>query len=42
MNKALFEKYRVLSGTELVARHEILLENYCKTINIEALTMLEW
>lgn len=41
MNKALFEKYRVLSGTELVARHEILLENYCKTINIEALTMLE-
>lgn len=40
-NKALFEKYRVLSGTELVARHEILLENYCKTINIEALTMLE-
>ena len=41
MNKALFEKYRILSGTELVARHEILLENYCKTINIEALTMLE-
>ena len=41
MNKDLFEKYRVLSGTELVARHEILLENYCKTINIEVLTMLE-
>ncbi len=40
-NKALFEKYRVLSATELSARHEILLENYCKTINIEALTMLE-
>lgn len=40
-NKALFEKYRVLSGTELAARHEIMLENYCKTINIEALTMLE-
>ncbi len=40
-NKTLFEKYRVLSGTELVSRHEIMLENYCKTINIEALTMLE-
>ena len=40
-NTALFEKYRVLSETELAARHEILLENYCKTINIEALTMLE-
>ncbi|MDD4688783.1 MAG: glutamine synthetase type III, partial [Eubacteriales bacterium] len=40
-NINLFECHRVYSKTELVARHEVQLENYCKTINIEALTMLD-
>jgi len=34
----LFTKYKVYSKRELVSRQEIMLENYCKTINIEALT----
>ncbi len=37
----LFEKYGVFTRTELNSRYEILLENYCKIINIEAKTMLE-
>ena len=37
----LFETHQVLSKSELHARHEILLERYCKEINIEALTMLQ-
>ena len=40
-NVDLFVKHGVLSETEIHSRHEILLENYCKTIHIEALTMLE-
>ncbi len=40
-NIALFEKYGVLTRTELWSRYEIMLENYCKTVNIEALTMLD-
>jgi glutamine synthetase len=40
-NIAIFEKHQVLSSIELHSRVEILLENYIKTINIEALTMLE-
>ncbi|MDD4688773.1 MAG: glutamine synthetase III [Eubacteriales bacterium] len=40
-NLKLFESHRVYSRTELVARHEVQLENYCKIINIEALTMLD-
>jgi len=36
----LFEKFGVLTKQELHARHEILLERYCKEINIEALTSL--
>ncbi len=40
-NVALFEKHKVLTYTELNARHEVRLENYCKVINIEALTMLD-
>lgn len=36
----LFEKHGVLNGMELHSRYEILLEQYCKTINIEAQTML--
>ena len=37
-NIALFEKFGVYSEIELHARQEILLENYSKVINIEALT----
>lgn len=40
-NIALFEKYHVLSETECRSRYEICLENYVKTIHIEADTMLE-
>jgi glutamine synthetase len=37
-NTALFEKYGVLTGRELESRHEISLEQYFKTINIEGET----
>ena len=40
-NVELFTKHKVFSETELHSRFEILLENYCKIINIEALTMLD-
>jgi len=36
-----YEKHSVLSKEELHSRYEIYLENYTKTVNIEALTMLE-
>ncbi len=36
-----FEKHGVLNKVELESRYEINLESYIKTINIEALTMLE-
>ncbi len=39
-NVAVFVKHGVLSKSEIESRYEILLENYIKTINIEALTML--
>lgn len=38
---ALFTSHRVLTEAEMKARHEIMLESYCKIINIEALTMLD-
>lgn len=37
----LFEKYKVLSETELHSRYEIYLEGYAKHINIEALTSID-
>ena len=37
----LFEKYGILTKKELESRAEIRYENYSKTINIEALTMLD-
>ena len=40
-NVSLFSSHKVYSPTELEARHEVLLDNYCKIINIEALTMLD-
>ena len=40
-NIAVMEKYGVLSKVEMESRYEVSLENYIKTINIEALTMIE-
>lgn len=40
-NISLFEKHNVLSKIEVESRYEINLEGYIKTINIEALTMLD-
>ena len=40
-NVEIFEKHGVLTKAELESRYEIMLENYIKVINIEALTMLE-
>ncbi|MBQ2802125.1 MAG: glutamine synthetase III [Lachnospiraceae bacterium] len=37
----LFEKFHIFTKTELEAREEILYETYAKTINIEALTMVD-
>ena len=39
-NVALFERHGVFTAAELTSRKEILIENYCKLINIEADTML--
>ncbi len=40
-NIRLFERHKVFSEKEVRSRYEILLENYSKVINIEALTMLD-
>ena len=40
-NIALFQRQRVYSPEEIHSRYEILLENYCKVISIEAHTMLD-
>ena len=40
-NIKLFERHRVFSKEEVISRFEILIEEYSKTINIEALTMLD-
>ena len=40
-NIQLFARHKVFTRTEVYSRYEILLENYCKVINIEALTMLD-
>ena len=37
----LFTKHNIFTEVEINSRYEILLENYCKTLNIEALTMIE-
>lgn len=37
----LFSKHKVFNATELHSRYEIYLEQYSKTINIEALTMID-
>ncbi|MDE6003816.1 MAG: glutamine synthetase III [Oscillospiraceae bacterium] len=38
---SVFEKFKVYTKIEIESRTEILLENYAKVINIEALTMLD-
>jgi len=38
---ALFEKFGIFTRAELESRQEILYETYAKTINIEALTMID-
>ncbi len=40
-SKKVFTKHGVFTEVELESRYEILLENYYKTINIEALTMVD-
>ena len=37
----LFTKHHVFTETELQSRYEILLDGYCKTLHIEALTMVD-
>ncbi|MCD7749932.1 MAG: glutamine synthetase III [Oscillospiraceae bacterium] len=40
-NIKLFETHKVLTGTEVHSRYEIMQENYAKTIKIEAMTMAD-
>ncbi len=40
-NVSLYEKHKVFTKVELESRYEISLENYSKTIRIEALTMVD-
>ncbi len=40
-NVGLFTKHKIFTKSEIVSRCEIMLENYCKVLHIEALTMLE-
>ncbi|MBR6923354.1 MAG: glutamine synthetase III, partial [Oscillospiraceae bacterium] len=40
-NVEMFEKFRVYSKVEIASRTEVLLDNYSKVINIEALTMID-
>ena len=41
LRTTLVNSHQIYTEQELHSRYEILLENYCKTINIEALTMVE-
>ncbi len=40
-NVTVFERHHVFTETEMHSRYEILLEGYCKTVHIEALTMID-
>ena len=40
-NVEMLTRHKVFSETELKSRYEIMLENYTKTVNIEALTMAD-
>ncbi len=40
-NIDLFTTHKVYTETEMRSRHEIMLETYCKTLHIEAMTMID-
>ena len=40
-NISLFERHGVFTKEELKSRYEILMENYCKTVHIEALALID-
>ena len=40
-NKKMLMEHKVFTETEITSRCEIMLENYCKTVNIEGHTMVE-
>ena len=40
-NISLFVRHGVLSESEIHSRYDILLENYCKVLHIEAMTMTD-
>ncbi len=40
-NIELFAKHRVFSETEMKSRYDIMVQNYCNVVHIEALTMLD-
>lgn len=40
-NVKLFTSHRVYTETEMRSRYEIMLQNYCKTVRIEAKTMVD-
>ena len=40
-NIEVFEKHRVFTREEVITRTEIMLDNYCKSVHIEALTLAE-
>ncbi len=40
-NLELFERHRIYTAEEARSRYEILLDNYCKILNIEAMTMID-
>ncbi len=40
-NVELFNKHKIFSSEELFSRSEVMYENYCKVLHIEALTMLD-
>ena len=40
-NLELFARHRIYTAEEARSRYEILLDNYCKMLNIEAMTMID-
>ncbi|MFA6689103.1 MAG: glutamine synthetase III [Sphaerochaetaceae bacterium] len=40
-NIEVFKKFNIFTAAEMHSRYELLMESYCKTINIEAQTMME-
>ena len=40
-NVDMLTSHKIFSKTEIQSRYEITLDNYCKTVNIEALTMID-